>query len=637
METSEKSVPVKPEDAAPELVEQLAAFLKAAFLFPPTNRRVGDSAGAVVAAVRKIGGAQSWVRLVVMEEAFLVEGVEVAFEGVHRAWLRNLLVELQLGGLELGPGLDLPALVEFADRLRAAKAKKEPAENAVWGEEIEGVRAVELRIRGMHAPQGDEWVYPGGGAPGPSEDESDPKTRSLVEQLDRDPELKRMAEQLRESLLEEVEDAGEWSDSSLLADLVGMLPAEARMNPAIAREMIGEVLETLRRRVETGIEGRGLGDDLKGGGAAFRVAKRFFSVRFPDELEVDEDEDLPVGLPRDAGIEDCLEDLLEEVASLPPARSLELQTGDEHFVREMLGICLHRVAGEAPGELSESLSGAIHRVLSSSTEEKEELVRQYLAPCFASGPEAGPAHSNWKVVEFLQEHGLVRDLEWGEFLGFEKLSRCFPKQFGLFLQTLSPEDPEDLMKLQKVASLLTRDRILDAAPELTAPGGILEPDLAAVILGGAGSDLMPFVEILAEHGDPALVIQVVQFLRRADLPEVETTALRAVHPPSRIPRRYLVDLARFAAAGGSSPKLREYSSFLIRRFITEVADITDQTDRRIYAIRSLRAHPTPETIEFLRELSRAGRLLSQARSARAVRNAASKTLKEILNAGSASP
>jgi hypothetical protein len=157
---------------------------------------------------------------------------------------------------------------------------------------------------------------------------------------------------------------------------------------------------------------------------------------------------------------------------------------------------------------------------------------------------------------------------------------------------------------------------------------ILTPTRVQMVLAADSPEVVPLIGVFAENSDVETRREIALLLRKLEPPIAESAALRAVNPPDLLPAGYLRDLCQFDWMTPDS-KIREYSRFLLMKYITDTAGDPNATERRVYAIRSLVHLPGPDAVGFLRELSTKGRLLKVSKSARAVRTAAARTLEEI--------
>jgi hypothetical protein len=268
------------------------------------------------------------------------------------------------------------------------------------------------------------------------------------------------------------------------------------------------------------------------------------------------------------------------------------------------------------------------RMLEDLTEAKVGVLTSYLEPCITSDVDAARRKPEWQIIRILRNQGRLGVLREAGLLDENLAIALFPDLFDLFLDTLSPDDEEDRERLRTAVQTIGKERIREATPQLVGEMRILSPTRIRTVLAADSHEVVPLIGVFAENSDVGSRREIALLLRKLEPPMAESAALRAVNPPDLLPAGYLRDLCH---SDWESPdrKLREYSRFLLMKYITDTAGDSALTERRIYAIRSLVHLPGPETVEFLRELATKGRLLKVSKSARAIRTAAARTLEEV--------
>jgi hypothetical protein len=362
---------------------------------------------------------------------------------------------------------------------------------------------------------------------------------------------------------------------------------------------------------------------------ALNVAKRFFDVKTPVH-ERREVKNLPAGRPGDEVVVDDLDALLAEYEQLPDATGISFPTDDESLSGELLGIYLHRIINDPDGEQRARLVALTAELLDDLNDARIAVLASYLEPCLTQDVAAARESPNWRVLTMLREQGRLSILRKAGLLNAELAAALFPELFGLFLDSLDETEERDREQLCRAVSLIGAHRIREATAELAGERKILTPGRTRMVLAIDSQEIVPLVGVFAEKSDVDTRRDIALLLRKLEPPLAESAALRAVNPPEILPAGYLRDLCQFDWKTPDE-KLRKYSLFLLRKYITDTGGDASLVENRIYAIRKLVHLPGPETEEYLRELSTRGRLLRMTKAARAVRQAAARTLEEIEN------
>ncbi|MHC5063540.1 MAG: hypothetical protein ACYTG5_06160 [Planctomycetota bacterium] len=327
----------------------------------------------------------------------------------------------------------------------------------------------------------------------------------------------------------------------------------------------------------------------------------------------------------------CDEDLaalIEQIQRLPTSAMLGLVADDTRQESELFGVYLHRYRKEPNEQTAERLGKRILAMLESPSPGMLKVLEPYLE---SVPEEAEPATAEERsMVMFLQQNGRADLLRKNEYLRPDVIAFSFPENFTLFLDSLSPSRPRDQKALRDVCFAIKPERLEAATEALISEEGILTPSRVEMIAAVGTYEVLPMISIIAAHGPAWSRTPVTQYLRKQEFPAAEAAALRAINPPSLIPSGYLRDLCELKSVFHGNPKLREFSGFLVRKFIEDSASHPEQAERRIYAIRSLRYLPSLESIKLLKKLSTATKLLRLSKAARAERQAALETLQEMV-------
>ncbi|MBI5850257.1 MAG: hypothetical protein HZB39_04350 [Planctomycetes bacterium] len=331
-----------------------------------------------------------------------------------------------------------------------------------------------------------------------------------------------------------------------------------------------------------------------------------------------------------ARLEDDLEALVDDVRRLPHAADVEIAAADPVVADETLGVCLQMLAYAADGaSIVAAAAQAVAPILTAPTANQRRILARWLRFAREGGPNGAQDEANQRVFEFLQQHGVAQMLSSRESLDVEQVVQTFPTQFVAFLDGLDMKDPRSEEAFAQLWEAVGGDSVADAARVLIEDGTLLTPHRTEKILKLGGRRAAAVARHYVAAGATWTRALVVNFLRRQQLPRQEAAALSIVQPLTTFPNGYLADLCDCVAHGKANFKLHGYTSLLLRQYIRDTAENPGDLDRRLYAIRALAHWPTPETIQYLEQLAKEGRLLAQTKEARAVRQAATETLKAI--------
>ncbi|MEN8150453.1 MAG: hypothetical protein ABFS86_11565 [Planctomycetota bacterium] len=612
------------------VVDHLVAYLKAAFIYPENNRRVLNSADDLIDQVQD--GDMSVVHVVGKE--IRVNGEATELPPLLNDWLREVFYKARLAGVELRSDLGRETLALFGRLLQEAGREDDADFTATWPTDRPGLVPLDLMFRGYHragsegATRDDRTadVLFGGGPMLTEPLAPESEQNKVAEFLSTDESVRERLNELRSRWGEVAGSEAEAARVDLVSEISRLLPVEAMRSEDRARELIHHVLDMLDdyRPGDGTMPGDAAGaeeSDLSG--AALSVARRFFDHRLPVH-DITHRDHLPAGRPGDEVVTDDLDALLVEYEALPDATGISFPVDDESLSGELLGIYLHRLISEEDSRVSELMG----EMLDDLTDTKIGVLTSYLEPCVSGDVEAARNSPEWKILEILRNQGRLDLLRRAGLLDEKLAAALFPELFDLFLDTLSPDDEEDRNRLRRAVQMIGTERIRAATPVLVGEMQILSPSRSRMVLAADSPEIVPLVGVFAENSDVDARKEIALLLRRLEPPMAESAALRAVNPPDLLPAGYLRDLCQ-VDWGAPNEKLREYSRYLLMKYITDTAGDSSLTERRVYAIRSLIHLPGPQTVEFLRELAAKGRLLLVSKSARTIRNAVVRTLEEV--------
>jgi hypothetical protein len=343
------------------------------------------------------------------------------------------------------------------------------------------------------------------------------------------------------------------------------------------------------------------------------------------------------GGPRSAGIAtppgspvaDDLDALRAELERLDPAEDLDPALDGVAFDDELLGTCLHLLATGRDTEVVETgIVRLCDRLMADPTPRQRRMLGAYLRLLREEG-RIQDEEARQRLVGFLQRNGVQHLLSTRDTLEVEQVARTFPTQFVAFLDALELKDAGSEQAFAALCDAVGERALDEACRILIEDGTLLTPNRTEKVLKFGGRRVARIARHFVRVGATWTRSQVVNYLRRQGLPRCESAALAIVQPVTALPPAYLADLCESLASGASSAKLHGYTSLLLRQYVRDTADRPGDLERRLYAIRALGFWPSPETVQYLEQLAKEGRILQQGKEARAVRQAAAEALAQL--------
>jgi hypothetical protein len=656
------------------LADRFAAFLKASFVYPRGHRRTGIAASEFLATLgdmlaERAPGSSIQIHFPISRPV-LVDHEPVQVSGSAIDWCRSLYLRIGQTGVEVRADLRIEDLAEYATRLQDALRSVPIASLDAEDWSDRRIRPALLTFHGGHggpadghatergtrvgavATAGDDAA--GGAAPAtlasrgadgrdllPSDGspELNDTRRALHASLLRSKEIESKLRELRAEAQRLGASETPERATAPLAEIVARLSTDVVHDPVYAKHTVLRILDAATTALMTGGA-----TDLEGTPDFDRtlraVAGRWFDFRpspqdaAATEPEIDVDL-LPEGRPEDERHEDRPEGLLAELATLPgagdggtkalpPADQIAKETEVEAFA-----IDLHLIRTVSDGVARRRYEESLLRRLGQASPRALAVLDTYLDAALAAPNDA----ALWRIVDVLRRNGEGALLLRSGHLTADVVVFAFPDLFSTYVDSIDPAVHDDLVALGNVMWRIGEERVEREADALCAPAAADTLTTEARIerlLATGRREALPLAARFVQHGDGRVRARVATFLRRFDLPQIESLALRAVRPASRLPAGYLEDLCRTAWLGQGDEDLREYSELLLRQFV-ETATAPELLRHRLLAIEQLRLLPSTSTIRLLERLRgtiRDAILGDEAR--RLIRAAAIRTLKEIL-------
>jgi hypothetical protein len=399
--------------------------------------------------------------------------------------------------------------------------------------------------------------------------------------------------------------AGELRQADIVEQLIQMLPPEVRGNPVALIKTVESILALTTEQMRSAGTTPDRDGDLRT--VLLHLCRTFF-MREDDGgpghgghggLAADQ---APRGHPGDDQVTDDLEALLREVAELPRGLDrIDLRPSEA----ERFGVCLHQLLTTPRVEHARALQPMLAEHLPAVGEEELQMLRHYLA---GFEQRAGSRGAEDAGVERLL--ALLRDPRHTDVLRSvlvlpdSFVIARFPEFFGLFLDSLDRRDAAAMQRLPDIAGKLGRSRILQRTAPLLKDD-VLRGQRADKLLASPHPAMLPFAEIVLEHGDRSQVTSVVHFLRRVELSTPAAAALCV--DEADLTSSFLLSLCRAAQSedrSAASQTIRTAVN-LLKQFISgHGGDNSALVQRQVYAVHALRRVWSSEVVEFLKGLGR---------------------------------
>ncbi|MEZ5967213.1 MAG: hypothetical protein R3F56_25480 [Planctomycetota bacterium] len=617
------------------LIERLASFLKACFIYPDNNQRVQATGEMVLEALREYFAHRPIVEIVVGSHDLVVCTSRLPLRSHAQTWLRDLFVKSLIGGVEFTPAVDMMSLTAAARRLQRSQIGKERG-LAVWADPIAGVRARDLVMTGSHC-DGDGEAE---GAPDTLSGSRSARSRALEATLADSARVRAKLEELRAALPQQSEAGENVAVIDVIAELVQCLPAEASHDHAYAEALAEKILAAAHAELTAVAGGAALDRDALAG-TFLSVGRKMFAAtlggeQLPptggrghgDEAVVDSLEDLLADLNRLEEEERNArghEDWIRDIQSLQATTSSSTTRGlAELDATELIGIVLHALTQD--GALHEAtVRSYLVRALQTGGEVVRTLFSDYFASALAGDDvDQRPA---WRLVQIAGDPVVTAALQDAKLLEPEQVAQQFPKTFGLFLDTL--HGPDAAQRLARLCRAVDPATILASTSWFEKNPDTLNEARVDRLFSCLSPRALALATLALRHAKSDCKAAATKFLRQAGLTGPASVALRVVDPASRLPREYLEKLCeQVASERPASEELVALSGSVTRAFIQDVAGNAEQEARRIFAIQSLRELPSIETRVLLTDLVTSGGLLFK-RESRAVRRVARATLETM--------
>ncbi len=215
------------------------------------------------------------------------------------------------------------------------------------------------------------------------------------------------------------------------------------------------------------------------------------------------------------------------------------------------------------------------------------------------------------------------------FLRAETAAKTFPRYFGLYLDSLDPEDPDHVAELRWVLEAVGSDALSRERTHLLQGERLVEGDRISRLLGAEDPHLLPLARFALELGGTEQKAEAARYLKRLKLEAREACLLQRSVDPSKLPLSYLVAIASPFEDGSYPPEVaRDVASILCRQVETLAGDSDPKAEiQRVSTIDALARFRTTESKKLMMRLLKKKRMLVIASEPPAVREAAKHVLK----------
>lgn len=636
-----------------------ADYTKAFAIYPATNVRVRGALEAMLAAFEEALAESGAPHLEVCFHQSAVtfgdEPVDLA-SGTSLLWLHDRIHRAALAGVRFRPGLAEDALRAFTRTLLDAYGKDGTSRGfqEIWTGAYEGLELLDRRFRGafVESERQEEarhrsWGEAGGAAIDTSRDDA------LVEELLEDPIVREAFARLQGRVHAMTQGDEETLDVDLIARIVRQLPADVMRDRDQIRAVAVTAMQRLGLELED-LEGSAGRANAQVGAIDAEMSRLLFDTsqgllgraedpdnHVPELREIVEESGAGTQQAtssrrrRDDAIQDTAEAFRADLAKLPAPWDERFDPGTIGSREEQVGAHLHVLANtdhEENAAVETRAESGLRRILQRPGEHDFRVVRQYLDVDAESTDEAAKA-KRARILRSLRRSGVASRLRAEGLVTSTTVAETFPRDFGLYVDTLDPKDAVHMAELEGTLERLGAERILQASHALLHDESVLEPTRLDRLLHKPRRPALPIVKLLLEHGDAAAKRRAADALR-AIYAKDPVGALFLVHAErGSMPPWYTEALADGSFDGVAGEGLR-------RRLAQELVRIVKQEEgdgpRRLDAIRHLGHFPSPESTYALRELIEARRLLLFPREAKPVREAARAALRTASLRGRAS-
>ena len=626
-------------------VERWADFTKAYSIYPPTNARVEGALAdmrkhlpkALAAKANVAGG---------LEVAFFQGGIEVADapveirDGSNVEWLHQRIRKASLAAVTFLPQVEDASILAFTARLLDLYTRSDlDAEfEALWPEVPQGMKLQDQRFAGRFRQEG-EVERPGRKIPvsaAPVEVDTTGE-QDLVDLLMEDEEIREALASFQGRLEEAAEAGDTMHEVDVLGRLIQQMPPDAMDDRETLLRVTRTALQALESRVAQHSDIQALPDDLSLLQLMFEASQGLLGRFGPTNEEVavrlrehtqDGAADLPThqGHAGDEKIQDEAELFWQDVASLPAPFDGALTAATIESRPEQVGVLLHFFTAADQEEAAPLARRGLQQRLPGAGRAEAAVLLPYLRPP-QGGPDEAYRRRRDRILEFLHEEKLARLLRECGLLGKETIREHFPRDFGLYLESLDVDVAGDLEELSALAGSLGAARIEAAAEELVEVEAITEPERMERILRTRTPSMLPFLRLLLGRTEKGKRQPLIAALRQLRGDDTAACLLSIVDDPELLPVKYLQSLAGEGVSTTTDAwAQRDLIAGVICRYLYATANRPEKADRRAYAIQCLEHFMTPDARKLLEELLRARRHLVVPREPKAVRQAVRRVL-----------
>lgn len=609
---SDSTTQPTPHLTVPDAVNRWADYAKISGLYPSTSARVAEAFAAFAQAIATSGNGGR-LAITMSQEHLAVGSTHYEIGPDTKAeWIRERMRAGALDGVVFRPGVTSEAMHAFSARLVELHRRKGAVEDTAsrWPDPYPGIELVHREFDGgFHgSDEADEALVAGQGADDELAGAMGQNSEVLVSRLQVEglvsASVTRISEQLAAVVIpgEADQRASPRLAKKLLKYVVQCIPDEDRESYGETVSMTNAILGCLEEALQSdGLSTSSLEDrsevDLRA--LVYAASRRLFARAMPSPNAAPLEEREERGHAGDDEVSEDLSSLLLELNGLPIVHTWQLDHSAIDHRGEQVRMLLRFALDTEDVEEGTNLRAAARKILSKCTEQDYDALRDVVTE-FA-GPEVDEAQ-RVGALRFFSDTRQARLLRHIGVLSSAAVIESFPRDFGLYIDSIDLTRVEDRAELGSVLDAITPERVLGSIPTLTkGPDSLLIQGRGQRLLNLAVPSALPFVEVILALDDRASRDMVVSYLRAIGGDSAAVALLQVMEISSSAPVAYLRDAARCLQYGGIFPTVLTHQVDVLKR---QLATPALPLRARLNAVRALGRIGGLEANVALRDLLR---------------------------------
>ncbi len=599
-------------------VTAFASAIKNITIYPANHPRVIERATAFVAENKALTGPVN--ELIIHQDELALDGVSITTDHLAVDWLRRRCRETGIGSIRIERGCAPDDVIAFASALINCRPGSGRSLPDAWRDESASIRPVALVIEEHRSGQNADGTNADEeGKPAATVQDIDPNA-SLQEKLQAIAKLPSVRELANAITTNDASDEQATETFDLLSIIMEVLPVDCPTDPEGLQETIENILRSTHAQLQTA----GPSDDKARTAELLRsavdIAKTYFGRSNKGRESTAKK---PSGRPGDEVIQADLAAFLRELAELPDASDLRLPPAAvlaedaPTTTKELLGICLY---GLASNEGQDARSNRIRIIAALVQQRPDDCIEMLDTYLLAGSPSTAVRLTVLRILALKGLDAIIRDRN---YLDDALLRAGFPEVLPIAARILTSPAEQARMReaLDDLATVIE-----NGGAQALAASGLLDDVATVQMLANCGGKIAPQLLADCESAEPGVQDVLLDYVKRLELPECESVAVN-ICATNAIPDHYVRRLLRAATRKQVNSAMRNASGKLIRRWLQAHMRLLPAATLAP-AVAALKHVPSPETEQFLRELSRLGRF-SFSSDLRELRRHAAQTLKTL--------